>query len=128
MLFVFMLMNPSIPGFRPPEGIVQVDGVAYRMTVVDLPHCEKPIGSSALPASAESGDFSFSMRIEHCYSPGGLSLNGSCTPAGGASSFFNLSSLQVPDEQGWISWFSPDARAAVRWDGAYRAQVLSMVD
>jgi hypothetical protein len=55
---------------------------------------------------------------------GGLILNGSWISGGGSPEAFQVWSRQIEDEDGWISWYSADARVAVRWDGAYDAQVL----
>jgi hypothetical protein len=128
-LVIILGMSRPVGLPRPPdEPTIQLASGEYRVTEVNLPHCQQPIGSSTPNVSAESANFSFSLRIIHCFSPAGLDLNGSATPAGGASYFFTVISNQAPDEEGWIWWFSPDDRAAVRWDGAYGAQVLSRVD
>ena len=120
-LWVSMPVAPPPP--PPPDGpAVQMNGVWYRMADVNLSHCEFPIGNSTPPETADIDGISFSTRIEMCYSPGGLVLNGSCAPAGGASSFFRLSSRQIPAADGWIWWVSSDGRTAVRWGGAYHAQ------
>ncbi len=91
-----------------------------------MPHCDGPSGSSTPYVNVDIGNFSFSMRIEKCYQPGGMVLAGSCTPADGASSAFRISGFLGPDE--WVWWFSPDAGAAVRWDRAYTVQVMYRVD
>ncbi len=128
-LFVFQTMSGP-PSFQriPCDSRVQTANASYCMAEVDMPHCEEPAGSKTAFVNVVIGNFSFSMRIENCFVPGALVLNGSCAPAGGASSAFRLYSRQVPDEEGWISWFSTDARAAVRWTGAYSVQIMEKID
>ena len=127
-LFVFQAVSGPPSYTRIPcDSRVQTANGTYCMAKVAMPHCEEK-GNQKTFVNVDIGNFSFSMRMKNCFTPGGLTLNGSCTPAGGAPSAFELYTFQVPDEEGWISWFSSDARAAVRWDGAYGVQLMEKVD
>jgi hypothetical protein len=126
MIIILGMDRPATYLRLPCEPTIQAANGTYCMAEVDMPHCDGPSDSSTPYVNVEIGNFSFSMRIERCYAPGGQALAGTCTPADGASSAFGIRGLQGPDE--WLWWFSPDAGAAVRWDRAYTVQVMYRVD
>jgi hypothetical protein len=125
-LFVYLSAYP-IPHSTPqaPPNTIEINGVTYVRSNISLSHCSGTPGSETGNVSASSGVFSFTMRIQSCYSPGGLTLNGTCYQGGVDSEAFLLSSRQVPNEQGYIAWFSQDGRAGVLWEGGYEATILS---
>jgi hypothetical protein len=125
--------------FLPPSGpevsvtgnceqTIELTNGTYCVIEVDVPLCHGAVGSSTPYVNVELGNLEFRMRIEDCFAPFGLTLNGTSHGGGGEDWHFLLTSHHTRDAEGWVSDYSPDGQAGVHWDGAYHVQLLSRRD